>query len=481
MRILMVTSEAVPFAKTGGLADVCGTLPAALASRGHDVRLVMPRYRQVDRAGLGPLEGPLGVPTGAGERWCLVLEGRLPRSDVPVYFLEHDALFDREEIYGPPGGSYGDNCLRFTVLARGAMQLCHKVGFYPEVVQCHDWQAALVPAFLRSAEQAGPLEGTASVLTIHNVAYQGRFGGWEVMLTGLGPEHFTVDELEFHGGLNLLKGGIANAAAVSTVSPTYAREITTPEHGEGLDGVLRARGEPIRGILNGIEEDFWNPETDSLLPERFGRTDLTGKAVCKRALQQRFGLPVDSSAPVVGFVGRLVEQKGVDLLAEAAPEIAAMGAQLVVLGSGAPEHEARLSALASESPAVGVWLGYDDALSHLLYAGCDLLVMPSRFEPCGLSQLYAMRYGTLPVVRAVGGLADSVADPSEGPGATGWKVHEGTARAMAEGVRRALALREESPAAFSEMIDAAMARQSGWGPAAAECETLFDEACKRRG
>jgi len=479
MRILTVTSEAVPFAKTGGLADVCGALPRALLDLGHDVRLVMPRYRQVDRAELEPLPGPLGVPTGAGERWCQVLEGRLPGSDVPVYFIEHDELYDRPHLYGPDE-AYGDNCLRFTVLARGALQLCHKLGFQPHVVHCHDWQAALTPVYLHATEGTGSaLSGAASVLTVHNLAYQGRFGAEELALTGLGREHLTPEGLEFFGDVSLLKGGIVHADLVSTVSPTYAEEIQTPEFGEGLDNVLRGRGSDVRGILNGIDEELWDPATDPLLPAHYDATNLSGKEACRRELQGRAGLPPDDDAILVGFIGRLAEQKGSDLLVEAADDLVDLGCQLVVLGTGRPEYEARLEELSGRSTAVRAFLAFDEALAHLIYAGCDLLLMPSRYEPCGLNQLYAMRYGTVPVVRDVGGLRDSVTDPEEGRRPTGYKIDGATAEALVRAVSRAGSTKRAGSGAFGDILRAGMRRKSGWTRAAADYVRLFEEARKR--
>ena len=300
LRILTVTSEAVPFAKTGGLADVCGSLPRALASRGHDVRVVLPRYGSVPPDTAQGARRTSRCPTGAGERWCLVLEGTLGGSDVPVYFLEHDALFDRPHLYGPPGDEYGDNCLRFTVLCRGALQLCRKLGWVPDVVHCHDWQAALVPALLNTVERSA-LGRVASVLTIHNVAYQGRFWASEMAVTGLPPSSRDWRDLEFHGGLNLLKGGIAHATLVSTVSPRYAREIQTPAFGELLDAALRARGDGIRGVLNGIDDELWDPSRDGRLVARYGPSDTTGKSACKADLQAMLGLAPDPHAVLAGF------------------------------------------------------------------------------------------------------------------------------------------------------------------------------------
>lgn len=480
MRVLMVTSEAVPFAKTGGLADVCGALPRVLADRGHDLRLVLPRYRRVEREGLEPGPYPLGVPTGIGERWCQVLSTTLPDSEVPVSFIEHDALFDRPGLYGPSSTmGYPDNCLRFTVLCRGALQLCHHLGWYPDVVHCHDWQASLLPWFLEVFEANTAMGAAPSLLTIHNLAYQGRFSADELMVTGLGWEHFDWRGLEFQGGLNLLKGGIARATLLNTVSPTYAEEIQTPSSGEGLDGLLRYRSRDLSGVLNGIDDRLWDPATDGHLPARYDADDLSGKAACKAELQRRAGLPVRADRLVAGFIGRLTVQKGADLVMAAAEQMAALGVQLVILGTGDANQEAALQGLSGRLDELGVWIDFDEARSHLIYAGADLLLMPSRYEPCGLNQLYALRYGTLPVVADVGGLHDSVIDAAERDG-TGFTFSGATAEALLGAVGRAAALAEQAPGQLAAMIRRAMEQDNGWSRAAEDYEALYEVARSRR-
>lgn len=479
MKILFVTSEVVPFAKTGGLADVCGSLPREVARLGHDVRVVMPRYGQIDRAGLAPDTEPVGVPTGVGERWCLPLRATLPRSTVPITFLEHDALFDRPALYGPSASKeYGDNCLRFTVLCRGALQLCHKDRWFPDVIHCHDWQAALVPAFLRAFETQSPLARVATLLTIHNLAYQGRFNAHDMEVTGLGWEYFTWRSFEFHGGLNLLKGGIAMATLMTTVSPSYAQEIQTAQLGEALDPLLRHRFDRLRGVLNGIDVETWNPATDTTIPARYDRRDLGGKEACKAALRKIAGWQHRGSSSeriVAGFVGRLIEQKGGDLILEAVPRLLELGVEVVVLGTGNPELERRFRSLSEREPELSAWLEFNDELAHLVQAGSDLLLMPSRYEPCGLNQLYALRYGTLPIVTNVGGLRDSVVGDSEG-NATGFKLAEATTGALVEAVRRAVTLRREQPHRFLEMVQRAMTQPLGWDRAASQYVRFYEEA-----
>jgi starch synthase len=483
MRILFVTSEAVPYCKTGGLADVCGALPPALARLGHDVRVVLPRYRQIERRTLRFSPTPLAVPTGEGELWCAVGEPwpSSSSSQARFFFIEHDRLFDREGLYGPPGGEgYADNCLRFTLLSRGALQLCKAWNWVPDVIHCHDWQAGLVPLYLRAVESRAPLGQIATVFTIHNLAYQGHFAAEELPVTGLGWDHYDWRSLEYHGGINLLKAGITCASLVSTVSPTYAEEIQTSAEGCGLDGALRYRADRLRGILNGIDHTRWDPRRDILLPARYDQTDLSGKARCKSELQQRAGLPLRPDALVAGFIGRLVEQKGVDLIADAAPALAAEGVQLVLLGTGTPELERRIARLTKTNPAVAAWTEFSEPKAHLIQAGSDVLLMPSRFEPCGLNQLHALLYGTLPVVANVGGLRDSVIDGQQdgrsADEATGFKLSQLTAESLIAAVLRVVRLRQQQPGQYAAMMQRAMSWPPSWEDKAADYLDLYQEA-----
>lgn len=476
MRILMVTSEAVPFVKTGGLADVCGALPRALADLGHDVRIVLPRYKQIKDLQLEEFPQPLGVPTGAKERWCGVLTTTLPNSEVPVYFIENDELFDRDGLYGPNGGeSYPDNCLRFTVLCRGALQLCHALGWFPEIFHCHDWQAALVPAMLRTFESDSELSKSATLLTIHNLAYQGRGSADDMTVTGLGWELFNWQNFEFYNDTNLLKGGIALASLINTVSPTYAKEIRTPEFGEGLHDLLQYRSDRVRGVLNGIDSELWNPETDQLIPATYSSENRSGKKLCRKALQRRAVLPPDDNAIIAGFIGRLADQKGIELLINAIPGMRELGVQLVVLGTGTKSREEELRKISKQHADVCVWIDFDEELAHLIQAGCDLLLMPSLYEPCGLNQLYAMRYGTLPVVTNIGGLSDSVVDYDEEQ-ATGFKLRDISSESLVEAVRRAAMCCRNEPQRFETIIDRAMAQDFRWHLSARRYVELYSEA-----
>jgi starch synthase len=482
LRVLFVTSEAAPFAKTGGLADVSSALPRALRARGVDVRVVMPLYAGIDWNALERLDGPLRVPSWWGVARAGVRLGRLPRSEVPVYFLEYHRYFDRPFLYGPPGDGYADNLERFTFLSRGALELCRAIGFTPDVVNANDWQSALVPVYVNTVEWGKPLHGAGTVFSIHNMAYQGVTGGDAMFVTGLGREHYNPSEFEHFGALNLMKGAIRHANVLSTVSPTYAREIQTPEFGCGLDGPLRERGGDLVGIRNGIDVEEWNPATDPHLPARFRAGDLRGKAACKAALQREAGLPVDPKIPLFAAIGRMVPQKGFDVLAHALDRILDMGAQVVLLGNGDRDAERFFAGDAARRPdRFKAWIGFDEARAHRIEAGADFFLMPSRFEPCGLNQMYSLRYGTLPIVRATGGLVDTVRPYDERTGeGTGFHLHDLTPEALANTVGWAISTWFDRPEHVAAMRRRAMAEDFSWAGAAAEYERLYLRAYRAR-
>jgi starch synthase len=482
LKVLFVASECAPFAKTGGLADVAGALPKALHARGIDARVVMPLYRGIPWDELDVLDGALSVPIGGGTARGRVRLGRLPKSDVPVYFLEHHHYYDREYLYGSATEAYSDNLERFTFLSRGALQLCRALGWYPDIVHANDWQSALVPVYLNTVEWAQPLHAAASLYTIHNLAYQGVTDRGALFLTGLGPEHDNSNEFEHFGTLNLTKAALAHATLITTVSPTYAREIQTPAHGYGLDGVLRGRAGDLFGIVNGIDREEWNPATDPHLPARFDASDLRGKAVCKAELQKEAWLPVRPEVPLLGLVARLVPQKGIDVLARALDRILDLDLQLILLGTGDPEAE---SYFAQASDELGdrfcAWLQFHNGRAHRIEAGCDFFLMPSRFEPCGLNQLYSLAYGTLPIVRATGGLADTVRAYSEATGGgTGFSFHDLTPGALFDTVGWAVSTWYDRPHHIDQMRREAMAEDFSWQHAAAEYEKVYRLAYERR-
>ena len=476
MKILLLASEATPLAKTGGLGDVIGALPKALARLGHEVRVVLPRYRAIAASHSGrrvveTLPGAL-VPMA-------VWETTLPSTEIPVWLLDAPELFDREGLYQDGGEDYPDNLARFSVFSQAALEAAHQLDWAPQVVHAHDWQAALACAHLALTRRADPFwQEARSVLTIHNLAYQGVFPAEQFPLTGLPPSAFAVDGMEFYGQINCLKGGLLWADRLSTVSPTYAQEIQTPEFGCGLEGVVRRRREALHGILNGIDVEVWDPARDPLIPARYSAERLAGKAACKAALQRRLGL---STAPglLIGMVQRLVEQKGIDLIVEALEPCLRLDVQVALLGTGAPRYHERLSALARRHAGrLSVTLGFDEALAHQIEAGADAFLMPSRFEPCGLNQLYSMRYGTPPIVRAVGGLRDTVTDVSASTvragTATGFVFEPYTARALLEAVARAAtAFRDH--ALWTQLIRTGMGRDCSWTRAAAAYAHLYEE------
>ncbi len=440
MKILFAASEAAPFAKTGGLADVAGSLPPALADLGHDVSVVMPRYRQVDVDAykLKPVASFV-VPLGTWRERCDVLKGKMGRN-VTVYFINKDVYYDRPELYGTARADYADNAERFIFFSRAVLELCIALNLRPDIVHCNDWQTGLVPLYLKKIYHAdAALRKARSVFTVHNIGYQGLFWHWDMKLTGLDWDVFTPGGLEFWGKMNLLKAGLVYADSITTVSRTYSREIQTPEYGGGLDGVLRKRAADLYGILNGIDYAEWDPGRAGDLPRSFSASRLAGKAVCKKELLKRLGLP-DAGGPLIGMVTRLVDQKGLDIVTEALPEILSLGVQLVVLGTGDEKYNRLLTDAATRNEGrMRVLLQYNEELAKNIYAGCDLFLMPSQYEPCGLGQMIALRYGAVPVVRKTGGLADTVVDyGSRTSRGTGFVFKEYSSPALIACLRRAL-------------------------------------------
>ncbi|GHV38718.1 glycogen synthase [Spirochaetia bacterium] len=429
MKILMASSEAVPYAKTGGLADAVSALSLALAKLGHEVRIVIPRYYSVDRSKLKQLEGAMGVPTGAGEEWSAVYTTSLPgspkKNPVQVYFIDHENFFGRDGIYGTPlEPDFLDNPRRFAFFSKAVFQLCRKIGWYPDILHAHDWPSALVPVYLKFGERREGFSQTASVLTVHNLGYQGIYSRDNYYFTGLGWNAFYEGGFEDWNMMNLLKAGLYSADKLNTVSPNYAEETKIQAHGFRLDGVLRYRSADYSGILNGIDSGIWNPAKDPHIPVPYSAKDLSGKAKAKEALLKEFGLPPGTSAgagsrasppevPVIGMVTRLVGQKGVGELfgpgyGSAFSICRDMNVQLVLLGTGEGWCEHEVMNLSSRLSNFKAKIGYSEKLSHLIEAGSDFFLMPSQYEPCGLNQMYSLAYGTLPIVRNTGGLADTV-------------------------------------------------------------------------
>jgi starch synthase len=462
-KVLMVASEAAPFAKTGGLADVIGSLPAALQAIGTEVAVLLPRYRGVTLEGGRRIYDHLPV-------W---LGGNLYDSSVyqtgDYYFLDCPELFDRDGLYGTSRGDYPDNHIRFAALSRAALEVARRV-FRPQVIHCHDWQSGMVAAYLRTAFAGDPtFTGMKTLFTIHNLGYQGLFPKGALADIGLERGLFHPGAVEFFGQVSFMKAGIVYSDALSTVSKAYAREIQTPEYGFGLDGLLRSRSDVLNGILNGVDYTAWNPQTDPHLSAHYSAADFSGKRKCKQALLREFGLTAQAaqSRPLIGIVTRLASQKGTDLIADIGEDLAKENLSLVVLGSGDAKYEKLLLELAQAHPLkIAVRIGYDDGLAHRIEAGSDMFLMPSRYEPCGLNQIYSLRYGTIPVVRATGGLDDTIDKD------TGFKFQEYAGAALLTAIREALA-EFQRPEEWSARMQEAMAKDYSWRVSALEYARLY--------
>ena len=506
--VLIIGSEALPFAKTGGLADVLGALPVALGRLGWDVTLALPRYRGVSAG-----ERVDAFPVTVGSVTRDVSFYSAPLSDrANALLIDCPELYDRDALYGTAAAEYPDNARRFGMLARAALEFAGrppsprrsgdgaKAGSGAarpfDVVHAHDWQAGLAPVYLKSIYATHPvLAGMPSVFTIHNLAYQGLFPPDWLPRLDLPGQLFSMAQLEFWGRISFLKGGINHAELVSTVSPRYAEEVQTPEFGSGFDGILRARSDRLSGILNGINTDVWDPAHDPFLPAPYDAKDLTGKGASKAAVLARFGLGADGSGaarPLIGMISRMVDQKGLDLIAMLAEDLPRLGATFVVLGTGEERYEQLWKRMAAAHPdRIGVYVGFNEGLAHLIEAGSDMFLMPSRFEPCGLNQMYSLRYGTVPIVRAVGGLADTVHDahPFPGPGSggasarqarpNGFVFHDYSPAALLEALNRALggfADRE----AWRALQLAGMAEDHSWDRSAREYVKMYERAITMR-
>ena len=471
-RVLMVTSEAAPFVKTGGLADVLGSLPAALIQQKHEVAVLLPRYRQVQ------LDAPERVyhdlTIWLGLRSYPAAVDRVVRNGVQYLFLDCPTLFDRDGIYMDAEKlDFPDNHIRFAAFSRAALEVARRV-FRPQVIHCHDWQAALVPVYIRRLFATDPtFIGTKLLFTIHNMGYQGIFGSAAFRDIGLDLSLFTPATLEFWGNVNFMKGGIIFSDAINTVSPSYAREIQTPDEGFGLDVLLRSRSDVLSGILNGVDYGDWDPEIDHHIPAKYSSEALEGKAACKAKLLEELEMSADNiDRPVLGIVSRFTAQKGFDLIAGAASELMAENVGLAVLGSSSSQDEARFEDLfrdlrATYPDRVGLKIGYDNGLAHRIEAGSDIFLMPSHYEPCGLNQMYSLRYGTPPVVRATGGLNDTI-DPE-----VGFKFYDYSSWSFMDSVRQAVSAWRDRDA-WVDLMRAGMARDYSWNRSARCYGELYD-------
>ncbi len=483
MTILFIASEMVPFCKTGGLADVIGDLPRALAALGHDVTVMLPAYAAISRQTypFKPVPGTLDIPVGAVAK-PLALE-TLEWDGVTVHLLRNDEYFDRDGLYGDLNGDWPDNGERFAFFCRGCLEAVRFLGLEPDIIHAHDWQAGLVPAYIRTLYAGDGLISRAStLLTIHNLGYQGLFGRDVFEATHLPPELWDWRCVEYWGKVSYLKAGIVYADAVSTVSRTYADEIARPPLGFGMEGVLAERRRDLHGIVNGIDTDAWNPATDSLIPARYSADDCAGKAVCRAALLKLTGMSAKANEPVFGMVTRLDDQKGLDILEEGIGHLMSLGIRLVILGTGTQKHHEAMEAIAGRYPSlVHVFLRFDNSLAHLIYAGADAFLMPSRYEPCGLGQLIAMRYGTLPVVHATGGLADTVTDIDDFPRkGDGFSFTGYTPEMLLDAVTRAVrAFRASGRNRWLTAVRRVMTRDLSWHCAAEQYVILYERIRNR--
>lgn len=475
MRILFVASEGLPFSKTGGLADVIDALPKALVKQGHEVAVVLPRYRGTKATAI--VMPSMTIPMGKELRFPAIADGAVLQ-DVRYFFVDDPAYFDREGLYGGSTGDYPDNAARFSEFSRAAIEIAKHI-WLPDVIHCHDWQTGLVPVLLRSAYADDPLlRKIPVVFTVHNLGYHGQFPKEILESTGIPQSVFHPDGLEFYGSVNFLKGGLRYSDYLTTVSKKYAQEIQTPEFGYGLDGVIRSRKDRLVGILNGVDYSAWSPEKDSLIAVKYSAKDLAGKQLCKQALLDLYGLPADNAArPVIGIVSRFADQKGFDLIAEKAHELMHEDLVLTVLGTGERKYEEMFQALAKAYPGrVGVKIAYDNKIAHAVEAGADMFLMPSRYEPCGLNQIYSLKYGTVPIVRATGGLDDTIEpfDLEHGTG-TGFKFAEYSGAAMLQCVQQALH-HHVDVRIWKRIQLNGMAKDFSWKAPAAEYAKLYEAA-----
>ena len=494
MNILFATSELVPFARTGGLADVSAAFPPELERLGHEIAVVMPAYKSVFENGLDGNEAGISdtgisfpVPVGSKIVQAKLWKGTIPESRVPVYFIQQNNYFNRNELYSENGGDYADNCERFVFFSRAIFEMIAELNLKVDILHSNDWQTGLVPAMQSILYRQKPAyESIATIHTIHNLAYQGNFWHWDLPMTGIGWEHFTPDGVEFYGKLSLMKAGIMFADGITTVSPQYASEIQTPAFGYGMEPVLQFRSSALRGILNGVCMKRWNPETDQYLVEQYNaETVLEKKPACKFDLQKMLGLEPRAESPLFGVVSRLAYQKGIDLVADVIPLwVEKHGVQFCILGRGDRHLEGRLWDLASRySENVAVRFEFSDELSHKIEAGADSFLMPSRYEPCGLNQMYSQIYGTIPLVRATGGLADTVTDLSEetlaNNTATGFAFASDDIHGLNTTIWRALDTYWHRRDEWNQMMINGMHQDWSWAKSAVEYENFYEKLIKQ--
>jgi starch synthase len=481
LKVLMVSSEVVPFAKTGGLADVVGSLPLALSKFDCEVRIVLPKYKMVNESGFSLLNIDKEVSFKVGDtiQTAKILSTKVA-GVVTVYFLEHDEYYNRDGLYGSAEeGDYKDNLSRFLFFCRATLELLKKIEYKPQIIHCHDWQTGLIPVYLKTLYQNDPFfNGVKTLFTVHNLAYQGIFPKEEFYLTGLDESIFTPDKLEFWDKINLMKGGLVYADILTTVSNGYAQEILTPEYGCGLEGVLKERKDKLYGVINGLDYKEWDPAMNKEITMAYDINTIERKVKNKKALQQENHLPVDNDIPLIGMVTRLAEQKGLDILDEIIDELLKLNIQFVLLGSGEIKYHVRMEQIKEKFPAkTGIHLTFDTELAKRIYAGADMFLMPSKYEPCGLGQLISLRYGTIPIVRATGGLKDTIVnfDPERKLG-NGFVFEEYNSHALLYTIKRAIDVFCNDKESWKRLILNGMSADFSWEHSAKEYIKLYNKA-----
>ena len=480
LKILVVSSEVVPFAKTGGLADVSGALPVALEKLVYEVGVAMPKYGVINEA-KAKLSGQImtfDITLGNNTKNAIIKKGKLPDSNVNVYFIQNDYYFNRRELYSEAGQDYEDNAQRFAFFSMAVLVMLKNLNWQPDIIHCNDWQTAMIPTYLKTLFREDDFFRNTKVLyTIHNLAYQGSFSKNLIFDIGLNWNYFNPNSVEFYDKINFMKAGLIYADKISTVSEGYSKEIQTPEYGCGLEGVLQFRKNDLTGIMNGIDYSVWNPEIDDYMAKKFSVDDTSGKSACKKDLQKICGLPENANVPLIGIISRLADQKGFDLIAEVIDKIMKMDLQIVILGTGEPKYHTLFEEMGKKfKDKISVNLKFDNALAHKIEAGSDMFLMPSQYEPCGLNQLYSLKYGTVPIVRHTGGLADSVIDftpeLNKKGEATGFKFYEYKSGELLETIKKAVKVYNAKPMWF-KLRKNGMLKDFSWTVSAKKYEQLF--------
>jgi starch synthase len=478
MKVLIASPEVYPFVKTGGLADVTGALPKALKKLGIDVRVILPKHKGIEERGFPMRYKNYKIACQVSQS---TIDAEIVESEydgIITYLVENDEYYYRDYLYSTPDGDYLDNAERFIFFAKSILEAIKVTGFIPDVLHCNDWETALSPVFLKSLSKDDPLlRQISTLLTIHNLGYQGIFWHYDMHLLNIGWEYFTPEALEFFGHINFLKGGIVFSDILSTVSKQYSKEVQTTEFGCGLEGILTTRRNDLYGIVNGIDYEEWNPEKDQHIPAQYNEKNLANKRVCKAALQEEYGLPVMENTPLIGTISRLADQKGFDLIASSLGNMLSKGVQYIILGTGERKYHDLFTGLSKQFPkSFGVKIAYDNRLAHLIEAGSDMFLMPSQYEPCGLNQLYSLKYGTVPIVRGVGGLEDTIIDYTKSPDiGTGFKFYDYSEKALLDAIERAIGV-YKNQSAWQSLIKKCMSEDFSWEKSAKEYVEVYKKA-----